>query len=303
MTRAAWVGAGRFEWRHDRPLARGIRAAQSAAERRRRPLRLALVGASGVIALYVTFALRATAPEVTGFDTYAYWLVDPADPYVRSAARDLGSFFYSPAFAQLMVPFGALPWEVGREVWGVALVAVLAMTTGPFAPVVALSLPGQIELTYGNINILLGAVAVFGLRWPALWAFPLLTKVTPGIGLLWFVFRREWRSLAIAGGATVAIVAASLVLAPGQWIAWLGVLADNRDVEMAMPFIPPLFVRLALATLLLWLGARRDWPWVVPIAVFLSIGRLWPATMTIAAASLWYFWARRPVGLHVRSRD
>ena len=41
---------------------------------------------------------------------------------------------------------------------------------------------------------------VLGFRWPFTWAFVLLTKVTPGVGLLWFAVRREWRSLAIALG-------------------------------------------------------------------------------------------------------
>ena len=51
------------------------------------------------------------------------------------------------------------------------------------------------------------AVIVAGFRWPALWAIPLLTKVTPGgIGLLWFAARGEWRHLGIALASTLAIV-------------------------------------------------------------------------------------------------
>ena len=46
------------------------------------------------------------------------------------------------------------------------------------------------------------------MRHPAAWAFPLLTKVTTGVGVLWFAFRRDWRSLGIAIGATAVIVLA-----------------------------------------------------------------------------------------------
>ena len=39
------------------------------------------------------------------------------------------------------------------------------------------------EISLGNIHIFLALVTVFGLRWPWLWSFVLLTKVTPGVGL------------------------------------------------------------------------------------------------------------------------
>ena len=45
-----------------------------------------------------------------------------------------------------------------------------------------------VELSGGNIR-LLGVAAVIGFRRPP-WSFVILTKVTPGIGLLWFVVRR-----------------------------------------------------------------------------------------------------------------
>ncbi len=61
----------------------------------------------------------------------------------------------------------------------------------------------------GNVHMLLALAIVLGFRWPATWSFVLLTKVTPGIGLLWFAVRREWRSLAIALGATAVLVTLS----------------------------------------------------------------------------------------------
>ena len=49
----------------------------------------------------------------------------------------------------------------------------------------------------------------------------------PGIGLLWFALRREWRQLAIALGATAAVVAVSFLLMPGAWRDWIALLAAN----------------------------------------------------------------------------
>jgi len=44
-------------------------------------------------------------------------------------------------------------------------------------------------------GLLAVAIAV-GFRYPAAWALVLITKVTPGIGLVWFAVRREWCPLA-----------------------------------------------------------------------------------------------------------
>ena len=82
------------------------------------------------------------------------------------------------------------------------------------------------ELSLGNIHIFLALVTVFGLRWPWLWSFVLLTKVTPGVGLVWFAVRREWRSLWIALGVTALIALPTVVLYPQLWADWIRVVTD-----------------------------------------------------------------------------
>ena len=67
-------------------------------------------------------------------------------------------------------------------------------------------------LWWGNIPFLMVAATVAMLRYPASGAFLLLTKVTPGVVTAWFAFRREWRSLAIVVGTTIAIAAVSFVI-------------------------------------------------------------------------------------------
>ncbi len=101
------------------------------------------------------------------------------------------------------------------------LLLATAALAGPvlLAPVAVLVMP---ELWGGNITLLIALAVVAGFRWPAAWAFVLLTKVTPGVGLLWFAVRREWRSLAMALGATLAVVAVSSLVAPGLWRDWVG---------------------------------------------------------------------------------
>ena len=138
----------------------------------------------------------------TGQDAYCYWFPTLADPYARSDWTDPIAYVYSPAFLQLLAADpascrGRRTWRSGRR----SCSAAVFVLTGRrwFAVGVVL---GLMELAGGNIHLLLAAAMVLGFRWPATWALVLLTKITPGIGLLWFVVRREWRQLAIALGAT-----------------------------------------------------------------------------------------------------
>ena len=105
-----------------------------------------------------------------------------------------------------------------------------------------LSLPVSQEILIGNIHLLLAAAIVLGFRWPGTWAFVLLTKVTPGVGLLWFAVRREWRSLGIALGATAAIVAVSSCSR-----RTCGATGSPCSAAMAAPSRGTLLLRIAIA--------------------------------------------------------
>jgi hypothetical protein len=81
---------------------------------------------------------------------------------------------------------------------GAALAWLLAPLPKRFA--VPLWLSGLPEIVSGNVYVLIAVCAALGLQHASLWAFPVLTKITPGVGLLWFAVRGEWRSLGIALG-------------------------------------------------------------------------------------------------------
>ena len=82
---------------------------------------------------------------------------------------------------------------------------ILVYLAGPFTIFVLFTVPVASEINAGNIQLMLALAIVLGFRWPATWAFVVLTKLTPGIGALWFALRRQWRSFGIAVGATLAI--------------------------------------------------------------------------------------------------
>ncbi|MBI3746533.1 MAG: DUF2029 domain-containing protein [Chloroflexi bacterium] len=236
-----------------------------------RPTRDGAIIACGVLVLaHVTGLIQ------TGVDAHAYWAANPLEPYggVRPAKQD--AYFYAPAFTQLLGPLHLLPWELFIGLWSVLLSAALVWQAGLWTGFALLAVPVFAELSVGNIHLLLAAAIVAGFRWPWLWALPLLTKVTPGIGLLWFAVRREWRNLGIALGATAALAAASFAFSPGLWFRWietLGAAAKAPDWVFIVPV--PLVVRLLLAIPLVVWGALTDRRWTVPVAAMLALPILW----------------------------
>lgn len=211
-----------------------------------------------------------------GLDAWAYWSVDPVHPYSQ-AVGSYGAFLYGPPVAQAFAILGRLPWPVFLVGWTGLLIGVYAWMTQRYALVLlGLFPPAILELINGNIHLLLAAAVALGFRYPWTWSFVLLTKVAPGVGLVWFAVRREWRSLAVALGATALIAGVSFVLAPWMWREWIDLLIAEAGKPLAPKAIPiPLAVRLPAATLLVAWGARTDRPWTVAVAAWLAIPAMW----------------------------
>ena len=258
---------------------------------RRRALFHGLVLAGLLFCAYLFF-VAAPSKGTLGFDIYAYWSVRIDDPYHR-VLGDLGFFAYSPPAAVALAPLALLSWPMAVVAWWVLMVASLVWLGGRSFLVLLAFPPVAYELYHGNIHLLLAVAIVFGLRYPQAWAFVLLTKVTCGIGLLWFVARREWRQLAIALGTTAAIVAVSFVFMPQQWLDWLALLATNAGGTPVWPALPiPLWLRLPVAAVVVWWGARRDARWTVPLAATIAVPVVWVDSLAILAAC----WPLRPGG-------
>jgi hypothetical protein len=98
--------------------------------------------------------------------------------------------------------------------------------------------------------------------------------MTPGVGLLWFAVRREWRSLAVALAATALLLAAS-VLIPGAWTAWWVHMTDQPVGPTPNQINVPVWFRLPLAAALVVWGARTNRRWTVIVAATLALPALW----------------------------
>ena len=226
--------------------------------------------------------------SIVGFDSFAYWNVNALHPY-GAALGTAGSFTYSPAFALAVSPAHLLPFGLFFVLWDSFLVLNLTWLTRRMTLVWLLFLPVPLELFHGNVHILLATVCVLGFDYPALWSIGILTKVTPGVSLLWFVVRREWRPLAWALGATAAISAVSFAVAPGAWFDWVKFLGTSQAAGAGSNdwydfLVPPLWLRLVAAAALVVWGARTNRRWVVPVATAVAMPVFWVTTPAVLVA-------------------
>ena len=139
--------------------------------------------------------------------------------------------------------------------------------------------PVYASLYNGNPMILTAAAITFGLtRWPGAFAYVLLTKVSAGVGVVYFAARRQWRAFAWALGTTAVISAISFAFAPGLWFEWLQLLAGaavhvgSAEALSKEEFFPiPLAVRGVLGLVVVVFAGWRGVAWLVPIGCFLAL--------------------------------
>lgn len=259
---------------------------EAAATRWRNPrLRRAVTGLAVGYLVLRWYLLLASNDPVLAADARTYWGAPLNDPYPGPQLGLPGAYLYSPAFLQALTPLRLLPWEVFHALWAALGFASLVFLVGPIGGALAVTfLPFVFrDLLVGNIHLMLGAAVVVGLRWPAVWAFPLLTKVTPGVGMLWFAGRGEWRRLGIASGVTAVVTLASFLLAPDLWADWIARLRGDTETAGDL-YVALIGVRLVLAAGLVLYAARANRPWLVPIAAVLVLPILWPDSLAILLA-------------------
>ncbi len=200
----------------------------------------------------------------TPVDAQCYYQFDPAQPWTAD-----GCFLYSPPVAMVMdVIRSVMPFEAFTFLLRSLEMLVLITVAGP-AVGLALFIPAvATELNAANVNLLIVGAVLIGFRYPWAWAFIVLTKVTPGVGMLWFAVRREWRNFAIAMGATLAIAIASRLAAPELWHQYFGALATAPDTSICQ-----IWWRLPIAAVVVVWGARNEHRWALIVAVFLALPR------------------------------
>jgi hypothetical protein len=208
-----------------------------------------------------------------GADARVLYEIGLTSPYAGYRPSHPG-FPYSPLVAQLLQPLQALPWPVFHGLIVGGELAALAWLIGlPLAALLAfVQAPLLVDdLRVANIQLMVTALVVIGFTRAPAWPGPLLTKVSPGIGLLWFVARREWRHLAVALGTTAALVLVSFVFAPQLWFDWFHLLtgAPLADAQRLAPL--PFAVRILLGAGVVLVAAVSDRAWLVPLGIAVAL--------------------------------
>ena len=240
------------------------------------------LGLAGLVGVWLWLSLNP--PTVV--DATVYWAIELDDLYGESVVNRVGAYLYSPVFAQVAAPFTNLPWPVWYSGWAAINLALLTWMLRPGAALLTLAFPAVSHALWsGNIHFLMAAAAVLAVRRPVAWAFPLLTKVTPGVGILWHVARREWRALGVALGATAVVALASFALAPQLWADWLRVLTASSSEAPPNTLLPlPIVVRLGIAALIVLIGGVRGWAWTIPVAMVIAQPVFWTAGLAVLIA-------------------
>jgi hypothetical protein len=243
--------------------------------------------------VFVGLRLFAIKPWADSVDAYAYWTTRSGDFYAAAQTGQIGAYLYSPAFAQALAPLVWLPIAVFTALWTAVNCTALWWLLGRLALPSLLFLPIPFEIISGNVHLLYAVAIVAGFRYPASWALMLLTKVTPGVGLLWFLVRREWRAFLLAIGVTAAIAAVSFLLDRAAWEAWLRLLQTDLSGAGQASFQTlgwyvqiPLLPRLIGAAGVIGFAAGSDRRWLVPFAVMLALPVIWLNSLAILAAAV-----------------
>ena len=246
----------------------------------------------------VLTGLLAGIAQVMGFvpspgDAYLLWIAgtDPNLLYpVRWEFVTQNVYIYPPPLALVIGLLHVLPYEVYIVAMTTLLFGSLWYCAGRWTPVVLVAgivatlvgapLPLAVPLSYaflGNIQLLLAAAVVLALRHPAAWALPVLTKIGPGVGLLWHVVRRDWRSLRVGLLACGLVVLVTVVAAPWAWADYIAFVQRSSDLAMPLEVVSiPWSVRLAMSALLIAWGGLTGRAWTVPIGVGWAMPALYP---------------------------
>jgi membrane protein YdbS with pleckstrin-like domain len=246
------------------------------------------------------------------YDTNAYWLaarhlIDGKPLYAQAEIYTAGAYKYPPLFAQLVIPIGFLPEVIVDWVWRISGVLCLRYLSGSWklALLASLQWPVFAELSYGNVTLQLGAVALWCFRDKrAVYLIPWFAGLKFGPALLipylWYTRPEMRRPIVIGCAAFAAACAISFVAAPGLWFDYLGTFGWETASQMKAMYVIALVpdhggldfaLRFAIAAALILVAIRWKLDWLAFIAATATMP-IFSLTRLAVLVALWPLWLR-----------
>jgi hypothetical protein len=272
------------------------------ARRRRRNIDLVLF-ASAVVGVLIginTFLLHVgndPLADVRAYYDAATRLNAGLPLYEQAATTNQAEFYrYPPLFAIAFRPLALLPYETASLIWEAIVVASFAALLWWLRPgrhgwflVGILAMPILWSLSIGQAQVPLTLLMAIGAPWSIALAANL--KVLPALAAIWWIGRRDWRSLGRFAVWMVVFGAVQLVLAPADTIAFPSVftLGQVGDVRNWSPYAisPLLWAGLVVAGTVVALrlaSSRWGWAAAIALAVLATPRLLLYQLMTLLAA-------------------
>lgn len=230
------------------------------------PARIVAAAAALLVAAALTFWLPYTWPYRIDIDVYRLGgraFLDGAHLYGQLPDTAVGAnlpFTYPPIAAALFSLFAIMPLRAASTLvtmlsivalgWVLALVlrdvmrrrlAEAAWLALPALALISWLGPMRENIEFGQINVLLMALVLTdvlageGKRWRGvLTGLAVAIKLTPAVFLVYFLLRRDWRSLAMTVVSFVAYTAIGFVLRPSDSVEyWTSALRDTGRIGNA----------------------------------------------------------------------
>jgi glycosyl transferase family 87 len=272
------------------------------ARRRRRNIDLVLFAAAvvGVLIGVNTFLLHLEHDPLA--DVHAYYdaatrLNAGLPLYEQAATTNQAEFYrYPPLFAIAFRPLALLPYETAALIWEAFIVASFVVLLWWLRPgkrgwllVGILAMPILWSISIGQAQVPLTLLMAVGAPWSIALAANL--KVLPALVAIWWIGRRDWRSLGRFAVWLVVFGVVQLVLAPADTLEFPSVftLGQVGEVRNWSPYVvsPLLWAGLVIAGAVVAasLGPTR-WGWAaaVTLAVLATPRLLLYQLMTLLAA-------------------
>jgi hypothetical protein len=246
------------------------------------------------------------------FDTNAYWLaaqhvVNGQPLYAPAEIFTGGAYKYPPLYAQLIFPIGWVPELIVDWSWRLTSLLCLRYLCGSWKLTVLASLqwPVWAELSFGNVTLQLGAVALWAFRDSrAGYLLPWMAGLKFGPALLipyfWITRPQMRRQLTVGCAIFAAACLVSFAVAPGLWFDYAGTFGWEANSQMQAMWVYAIVpdhggadfaVRLAIAAVALLIAMRWRLDWLAFIAATCTMP-IFSLTRLAVLCGLWPLWLR-----------